>query len=150
MILASEFRIPLWDVGAGLSDETVLIEVPCRSSCGTIKIPPCSKGLSAEHRPKFAALACHRQWWQPPDSWKIVRVAINKQTKFLYCIYVYNEMILKRYQRVISLKTQIGITNQRNKWANTDTRYIGGGIRCLGGVSIPCWSITPALSPVPW
>jgi hypothetical protein len=21
---------------------------------------------------------CHRQWWQPPDSWKIVRVAINK------------------------------------------------------------------------
>jgi hypothetical protein len=24
-----------------------------------------------------------------------------------------------RYQRVISLKTQVGITNQRNKWANT-------------------------------
>jgi hypothetical protein len=28
--------------------------------------------------------------------------------------------------------------------------YTGGGIRCQGGVSIPCWSITPALSPVPW
>jgi hypothetical protein len=42
--------------------------------CGTIKIPPCSKALSAEHRP------CHRQWWQPPDSWKMARVAINKQT----------------------------------------------------------------------
>jgi hypothetical protein len=47
---------PLWDVGAGLSDETVKTEAPCRSRCGTIKIPPCSKALSAEHRPKFAAL----------------------------------------------------------------------------------------------
>jgi hypothetical protein len=28
--------------------------------------------------------------------------------------------------------------------------YSGGWIRCLGGVSIPCWSITPAVSPVPW
>jgi hypothetical protein len=27
-----------------------------------------------------------------------------------------------RYQRVISLKIQVGITNQRNKWANTDIR----------------------------
>jgi hypothetical protein len=26
------------------------------SRCGTIKIPPCSKALSAEHRSKFAAL----------------------------------------------------------------------------------------------
>ena len=25
-----------------------------------------------------------------------------------------------RYQRVISLKIQVGITNQRNKWANMD------------------------------
>jgi hypothetical protein len=29
-------------------------------------------------------------------------------------------------------------------------RYTRGGIRCLGGVSIPCWSITPAVSPVLW
>jgi hypothetical protein len=27
-----------------------------------------------------------------------------------------------RYQRVISLKLQVGNTNQRNKWANTDPR----------------------------
>jgi hypothetical protein len=27
-----------------------------------------------------------------------------------------------RYQRVISLETQVGITSQRNKWANTDPR----------------------------
>jgi hypothetical protein len=32
-------------------------KVPCRSRCGTIKIPPFSKALSAEHRPKFAALS---------------------------------------------------------------------------------------------
>jgi hypothetical protein len=43
-----------------LSDETVKYEVPCRSRCGMIKIPPCSKALSAEYRPKFAAL--HWQW----------------------------------------------------------------------------------------
>jgi hypothetical protein len=30
-------------------------EVPCHSLCGTIKIPPCSKALSAEHRPKFCS-----------------------------------------------------------------------------------------------
>ena len=27
-----------------------------------------------------------------------------------------------RYQRVISLKIRVGITNQRNNWANTDPR----------------------------
>jgi hypothetical protein len=55
-----------------------------------------------------------------------------------------------RYQRMISLKKPVRNINQRNKWANTDPRISGGGIRCLGGVSIPCWSITPAVSPVPW
>jgi hypothetical protein len=43
-------------VGAGLSDKTGKTEVQCRSRCGLIKIPPCSKALSAEHRLKFAAL----------------------------------------------------------------------------------------------
>jgi hypothetical protein len=32
----------------GPSDKTGKTEVPCRSRCGTIKIPPCSKALSAE------------------------------------------------------------------------------------------------------
>jgi hypothetical protein len=35
----------------------------------------------------------------------------------------------------ISLETQVGITSQRNKWANRTLGYTGGGIRCLGGVS---------------
>jgi hypothetical protein len=43
-----------------IEDETGKTEVPCQSRCGTIKIPPCSKALSVEHRPKFLAL--HRQW----------------------------------------------------------------------------------------
>jgi hypothetical protein len=30
-------------------------EAPCHSMCGTIKIPPCSKALSAEHRPKLCS-----------------------------------------------------------------------------------------------
>ena len=29
--------------------------LPFQSRCGTIKIPPCSKALSAEHRPKFCS-----------------------------------------------------------------------------------------------
>jgi hypothetical protein len=37
------------------SDETGKTEVPCRSRCDTIKIPPCSKALSAEHRPRFCS-----------------------------------------------------------------------------------------------
>jgi hypothetical protein len=53
-----------------------------------------------------------------------------------------------RYQRVISLETQVGITSQRNKWANTDPGYTGGGIRCLGGVSIPCSPAEPAVCPI--
>jgi hypothetical protein len=28
-------------------------QIPWHSRCSTIKIPPCSKALSAEHRPKF-------------------------------------------------------------------------------------------------
>jgi hypothetical protein len=36
-------------------DETGETEVPCHSRCGTIKIPPCSKALSAEHGPKFCS-----------------------------------------------------------------------------------------------
>jgi hypothetical protein len=52
------------------SDETGKSEVPCRSRCGTIKIPPCSKALSAEHRLKFAAL--HRQWWRLHISEKLL------------------------------------------------------------------------------
>jgi hypothetical protein len=40
------------------------------------KDTPCSKALSAEHRPKVAALS-------PVIAGKIVRAAINKQTKNL-------------------------------------------------------------------
>jgi hypothetical protein len=31
-----------------------------------------------------------------------------------------------RYQRVVSLETKVGITSQRNKWANTDPRINRG------------------------
>jgi hypothetical protein len=39
----------------GPSDETGKTEVSCHSRSGTIKIPPCSKALSAEHMPKFCS-----------------------------------------------------------------------------------------------
>jgi hypothetical protein len=38
----------------------------------------------------------------------------NAPTKSGWCDQVF------RYQRVISLEKQVGITSQRNKWANTD------------------------------
>jgi hypothetical protein len=39
----------------GPSEETGKTEVPCHSRCGTIKIPPCSKALSAEHGAEFCS-----------------------------------------------------------------------------------------------
>lgn len=46
-----------WD---GASNDTAKTEAPSHSKCGVIKIPPCSKIISDEHRPKFYSL--HRQW----------------------------------------------------------------------------------------
>ena len=43
-------------------------EVPSHSRCGTIKIPPCSKALGAEYRPKF---------WSPSFKWKILEWDVN-------------------------------------------------------------------------
>jgi hypothetical protein len=39
----------------GPADETGKTEAPCHSRCGTIEIPPCSKALIAEQRPKFCS-----------------------------------------------------------------------------------------------
>jgi hypothetical protein len=50
-VMGSEF----YHAQSGPSDETGKTEVPSHSRCGTIKIPPCSKALSAEHRPKFCS-----------------------------------------------------------------------------------------------
>jgi hypothetical protein len=47
---------------------------------------------------------------------------------------------------MIRLETQVEITSQRNRWANTDPVYTGGGIMCLGGVSILCQPVTPTVS----
>jgi hypothetical protein len=44
----------------GPLDETRKNETPSHSWCGTKKIPPCSKALSAEHN-KAKAAALHRQ-----------------------------------------------------------------------------------------
>jgi hypothetical protein len=56
----------------------------------------------------------------------------------VYTVYLLYEML------------QVGITSQRNRWANTDPGHIGGGIKSLGGVSIPCRPVTLAVSPVSW
>jgi hypothetical protein len=60
------------------------------------------------------------------------------------------------WQRINEM-TKITISNQSHKSyrkyksENGCTRtsaYIRGGIRCHGGVSIPCWPVTPAVSPI--
>jgi hypothetical protein len=65
----------------GPTDETGKTEAPCRSGCNTIKIPPCSKVLSAEHRPKFCTTS--PVMVTSPYKWKISwagRKTINNQS----------------------------------------------------------------------
>jgi hypothetical protein len=57
MIFASPVRIPLWDVGAGLSDETYKPMPRVAVGVGTQKNPLLLKAMSAKHRSKFAALS---------------------------------------------------------------------------------------------
>jgi hypothetical protein len=40
-------------------------DAPCHSMCCTIKIPPCSNDLSAQHR----SVTLHRQWWRLHRQW---------------------------------------------------------------------------------
>jgi hypothetical protein len=62
---------------------------PCVTAgvCGTIKIPPCSKALSAEHRPKF----CSPSMAMATSSymWKILQrtVKLSSIIWILTCIY---------------------------------------------------------------
>jgi hypothetical protein len=44
-------------------------DAPCQSRCGTIKNPPCSKNLSAEHRSKFCSPSLAMV--TSPYKWKI-------------------------------------------------------------------------------
>jgi hypothetical protein len=52
LVCRTNVRATNW---GGPSDETEKNENPCHSRCGTIKIPPCSKALSAERRPKICS-----------------------------------------------------------------------------------------------
>jgi hypothetical protein len=68
----------------GSSDETRKIEVSSHSRCGTIKIPPCSKAMSAEHRPTFCSPS--QTMVTSPYKWKILE--LDEQTScYLVCQY---------------------------------------------------------------
>ena len=45
-----------WDPGDWMGHPTKSRD-PCHSSCGTIKIPPCSNAIGAEQMPKFCSPA---------------------------------------------------------------------------------------------
>jgi hypothetical protein len=50
---------------------------------------------------------------------KLIKVDLQGSERWLKSTYIK----WLRYQRVISLKIQVGNTNQRNKWANTIKHY---------------------------
>jgi hypothetical protein len=74
----------------GPSDETGKAEGPCHSRCSTIKIPPCSKTLNSEHRPKHCCPS--PAMVTSPYKWKISwtgRKTVNNQsmnTPFHNCV----------------------------------------------------------------
>jgi hypothetical protein len=77
-------------------------------------------------------------------TFSLINLTIHRTLKmFLFMIWL-------RYQIVISLETQVGITSQRNNGITRTLGDTGGGIRCLRWVSIPCRPVTPAMSPVSW
>ena len=67
-----------------------------------------------------------------PSSTSLTYVVISQL--HLHMVY----MKWRRYRRVISLEIQVGITSQITKWLTRTPGNTGGGIRCQGGVSIPC------------
>jgi hypothetical protein len=60
--------------------------------------------------------------------------------------------IIFRYEMTkITISYQSHKSKRKYKSENGRTRtskYIRGGIRCHGGVSIPCWLVTPTVSPI--
>jgi hypothetical protein len=66
-------------------------EAPCHSRCGTIKIPPCSKALSAEYRPTFGSPS-PAIWW---------RFQLSEKFLIVYCY-------TRKYFRPLRIRIRIG------------------------------------------
>jgi hypothetical protein len=105
-------------------------------------------------------LTHHRSIFSPGNLRKLDFFYINtfkcalRWNKF-ECIYYWSTSIINvihktetRENSSITRLTYQTVISQRNKWANTVPGYTGGGIRCLGGVSIPCRPVTSAVSPI--
>jgi hypothetical protein len=76
--------------------ETRKTEMPCHSRCGTIKNAPCSKALSAEHRPKFwnpspVTVTSPHMWniFEPDVKQWIINQSINICTKADFCLPIF-------------------------------------------------------------
>jgi hypothetical protein len=84
---------------------------PCHSRCGTEKIPPCSKALSAERRPKFCILS--QVMVTSPRKWKIlqqdVKQLVNKQITW-ECILVHTCIAnsTSKWECIYSHKNRVG------------------------------------------
>jgi hypothetical protein len=73
----------------GSLDETGKTEVTCHCRCGTMKIPPCSKALSAEHRTKFCrpspAMVTSPYKWKILDCQCNIVIYINLIHVYAFC-----------------------------------------------------------------
>jgi hypothetical protein len=80
-ILHIQLHVERGDSKGSSLDETGKMEAPCRSSCGMIKISPCSKTLSAEQRPNFATFTDNGDIWVK-DCYERHRTINNQATKW--------------------------------------------------------------------
>ena len=76
------------------SNETAKTEVPCHSRCGTLKIPPCSTAVRAEHRPTFCSRlpAMVTSPNEPIILQYDLQKQINKQTKHTVVVFFWDSL----------------------------------------------------------
>jgi hypothetical protein len=74
---------------SGPSVETGKTDAPCHSRCGTIKIPPCSKALVAEHRLTFLLPFIGNAWLHFHISEKLLT-----GTQKIMIVYQFNSLFL--------------------------------------------------------
>jgi hypothetical protein len=86
----------------------------------------------------------------PPTSHSGIRTPNSRIISLTYSFHDITFWLLNEMTK-ITISNQSRKSKRKYKSENGSTRtseYIRGGIRCHGGVSIPFWPVTPAVSPI--
>jgi hypothetical protein len=110
------------------------------------------EGWTGSMSRELAQCACElAQWAGWTGSMRMWTYSMRRWTdsmrRSLFCV----ESSFKSRQNKITIRNRSHKSYRKYKSENGRTRtseYIRGGIRCHGGVSIPCWPVTPAVSPI--